>query len=138
MKPDVSTDIVAVPSSCASMHESHYWPTSDAIDGCSNPTYNCLKYELDDGTHVVASADVCGIYGNGSSALEAVEDFCMAIKTRMTDKLRGIYSGTSDFEFHGLEGYWNEDGVHVRQKHRVSISVVDGTLKSAISVDRRR
>ena len=57
MKPDVSTEIVAVPSSCASMHESHYWPTSDAIDGCSNPTYNCLKYELNDGTHVVASTD---------------------------------------------------------------------------------
>ena len=57
MKPDVSSDIVAVPSSCASMHESHYWPTSDAIDGCSNPAYNCLQYELNDGTYVVASAD---------------------------------------------------------------------------------
>ena len=135
MKPDVSTEIVAVPSSCASMHESHYWPTSDAIDGCSNPTYNCLQYELNDGTYVVASADVCGIYGNGSTAENAVEDFCTAIKTRMADKLGGIYSGTSDFEFQerefsGLERDWNEDGVHVHQRHRVSISVVDGTLKS--------
>ena len=40
-KPDVSTDIVAVQSSFASMRESHYWPTSDAMGGCSNPTYNC-------------------------------------------------------------------------------------------------
>ena len=39
-KPDVSTDIVAVQSSFASMCESHYWPTSDAMGGCSNPTYN--------------------------------------------------------------------------------------------------
>ena len=91
---------------------------------------------MNDGTHVVASADVCGIYGNGSSVEEAVEDFCMVIKTRLTNNLGGIYSQTSDLEFQerkflGLEGYWNEDGVHILQKHRVSISVVDGTLKSA-------
>ena len=44
---------------------------------------------MNDGTHVVASADVCGIYGNGSSVEEAVEDFCMAIKTRLTNNLGG-------------------------------------------------
>ena len=82
-----------------------------------------IDYNMNDGTHVVASADVCGIYGNGSSVEEAVEDFCMVIKTRLTNNLGGIYSQTSDFEFQerkflGLEGYWNEDGVHILQKHR--------------------
>ena len=118
---------------CASMHESHHWPTCDAMDGCSSPTYNCLLYELSDDTHVVVSADVCGIYGNGHSMRDAVEDFCLAIKTRLTDKLGGIYPGTSDFEFqdrefHDLERYWSEDGVKILQKRHVSISVLDGAV----------
>jgi hypothetical protein len=119
----------------ASMHKNHYWPTCGAMNGCLNPTYNCIHYELKGGSHTVASADVLGIYGEGSSLKDAVDDFCLAIKGRLIDKLGGIYPETSDFEFQesaflDLEMFWCEDGVQILHKHRISISIIDGIWKS--------
>ena len=60
------------------------------------------------------------------SAEEAIEDFRVAIKTRLADKLGGLYSGTSDFEFQErhfrtMEEGWNDDGVRILNKRRISV-----------------
>lgn len=74
------------------------------------------------------SADAKCIHASGASADEATEDFCLVIKTRLADKLGGLYPRISHFEFHKLyfgdiERGWIDDGVQILQKRQVSISV---------------
>jgi hypothetical protein len=63
---------------------------------------------LSDGAHLVVTADAKGIYANGNSAEEAIEEFRLAVKTRLSGGFDGLYFGRSDFvvhenEFLGLE-----------------------------------
>jgi hypothetical protein len=116
---------------CASMYEKSHWPEQTSSDGYVE--FNCLLYEMTDGAHVAVSADVMGIYGNGNSAAESVNEFCSAVKTRLEDKLGGIYPGTSDFayqekEFSDLESEWEADGVTIHQRRHVSVNVCTGAV----------
>ena len=112
---------------CASMFESYHWPEYEkSAEKSCQPVYNCIQYELSDGEHVVMSADAIGIHARGDSAEEAIEDFRLAIKTRLADELGGLYSGTSDFEFQEsyfrtMEEGWNDDGVLILNKLRISV-----------------
>jgi hypothetical protein len=63
---------------------------------------------LSDGAHLVVSADAKGIYADGNSAEEAIEEFRLVIKTRLSEGFGGLYFGRSEFvvhenEFLGLE-----------------------------------
>ena len=121
--------------SCASKHKSHHWPDFIPMEENYQPVYNCLQYELSDGAHMVMSADAKGIHASGASAEEAIEDFRLAIKTRLVDKQGGLYHGRSEFEFQELvfcnmEQGWIDDGVQILQKRRLFISIFDGTVKS--------
>ena len=122
--------------SCASMHEIYHWPECTSMKENSQPVYNCFQYELSDGAHVVMSADAKGIHASGACADKAIEDFYLAIRTRLEDKLGGLYPGTSDFDFQDLyfrdiEQGWEDDGVKILQKHRVSINITDGAVVNA-------
>jgi hypothetical protein len=59
------------PLTSASMCKSFEWPVADSLD----LTYNCLRYELGDGAHLVVSADAKGIHAEGNSPEDAVIDF---------------------------------------------------------------
>ena len=48
-----------VPSASAIMYESFDWPAAESVEG--NINFNCLRYELSDGAHLVISADAKGI-----------------------------------------------------------------------------
>jgi predicted RNase H-like HicB family nuclease len=114
--------------SCASMHESYHWPGFKSMEENYELVFNCLQYELSDGAHMVMSADAKGIHASGASAEESIEDFSQAIKTRLADKLGGLYPGTSHFEFQELyfrdmERGWMNDGVQINQKRQISISM---------------
>ena len=105
-----------VPLTSASMCKSFEWPVAESVEPLLNLTYNCLRYELDDGAQFVVSADVEGIYADGNSPEDAVMDFRLAIKTRLLDGLGGLYFGKSDFsfqdeEFLDLEEGWKFDDV---------------------------
>ena len=72
------------------------------------------------------SADAKGIHARGESAEEAIEDFRSAIKTRLADKLGGLYPGTSDFDFQdsyfrSIEEGWKEDDVQILKKILISV-----------------
>jgi hypothetical protein len=119
---------VQVFPSCASMHRNSDWPMVLSLEAHHNLVYNCLQYVLSDGSHVVVSADVKGIYADGDSMKDAVKDFRPAVQTRISEGLGGLYLGTSDYvfqenEFRDLENEWKSDGVKIIKRHRAAISV---------------
>ena len=56
-----------------------------------------LRYELSDGAHLVFSAVAKEIYADGNSAEDAIVEFRLAVKTRISGGLSELYFGRSEF-----------------------------------------
>jgi hypothetical protein len=72
--------------------------------------------------------DAKGIYADGNSAEDAIVEFLLAIRTRLSDGFGGLYFGRSEFsyreeEFLGLEKEWEADDVTVIKRDRVCIPI---------------
>ena len=117
-----------VASASASMCKIFDWPAVDSVEARPNLTFNCLTYELSDGAHLVVSADAKGIYADGNSAEDAIVEFRLAVKTRISGGLGGLYFGRSEFlyqekEFLGLGKEWEADDVKVIERDRISVPI---------------
>lgn len=117
-----------VPSASASMYESFDWPAAESVEAHPDLTFKCLRYELSDGAHLVVSADAKGIYADGNSAEDAIVEFRLAVKTRISGGLGGLYFGRSEYlyqekEFLGLEKEWEADDVKVIKRDRISAPI---------------
>ena len=77
------------PLSSAWTFEHFEWPAAEPVEAHPDLTFNCLNYELSDGAHMVFSADAMGIYTDGDSPAEAISEFCLAVKTRISGGLGG-------------------------------------------------
>ena len=100
-----------VPAASASMFKHFEWPAANSVEAYSDLSFNCFRYELSDGAHSVVSTDAMGIYADGNSPEDAIVEFRLAVKTRISGGLGGLYFGQSDFvyqekEFLGLEKEW--------------------------------
>ena len=112
----------------ASVFEIVEWPAADSVVSHPDLTFNCLRYELSDGAHLVVSADAKGIYADGNSPADAIAEFCLAVQTRLSGGLGGLYFGQSDFlyqekEFLGLEKEWDVDDVKIIKRDRISVPI---------------
>ena len=110
------------------MYPSTHWPATSYEKAYHNAIYNCIQYELSDGEYTVVCADAKGIHAIGDSAEDAIADFREAVETRIIEKKGGIYLGTSDFRyqeniFRELERGWEEDGVLVVNRVRISVQI---------------
>ena len=115
-------------SASASMYESFDWPAAESVEAHPDLTFKCLRYELSDGAHLVVSADAKGIYADGNSAEDAIVEFRLAVKTRISGGLGGLYFGRSEYlyqekEFLGLEKEWEADDVKVIKRDRISVPI---------------
>lgn len=75
---------------------------------------------------MIVSADAKGIYADGKSGEDAIVEFCLAVMTRTSGGLGGLYFGRSEFVFHeneflGLEKEWEADDLKILHRDRVSI-----------------
>lgn len=100
-----------VPAASASMLKHFEWPAAESVEAHPDLTFNSLRYELSDGAHLVVSAYAKGIYADGNSPQDAVAEFRLSVKTRISGGHGGLHFCQSDFvyqekEFLGLEKEW--------------------------------
>ena len=102
-------------------------------------TFNYLRYELSDGAHLVVSTVAKGTYADGNSAEDAIVEFRLAVKTRISGGLSGLYFGRSEFlcqekMFLGLEKEWEADDVKLIMRDRISVPIFTLIEKVSIAV----
>ena len=119
---------IASETDCAANHPDYYWPPAESVEAYKNLIFNCVIFQYDDGYFMAASADAKGIYADGKSSEEALEDLRTAIECRVFDKQGGIHSGTSKEEFqndyfHDLETDCEKDVVKIVNKYQCTVTV---------------
>jgi hypothetical protein len=102
-------------------------------------TFNYLRYELSDGAHLVVSTVAKGTYADGNSAEDAIVEFRLAVKTRISGGLSELYFGRSEFlcqekMFLGLEKEWEADDVKLILRNRISVPIFTLIEKVSIAV----
>lgn len=117
-----------VPAASASMFKHFEWPAAKSVEAYSDLSFNCFRYELSDGAHSVVSTDAMGIYADGNSPEDAIVEFRLAVKTRISGGLGGLYFGQRDFvyqekEYLGLEKGSDADDVKVIKRDRISVPI---------------
>lgn len=107
----------------------HFPEFTDKFDYI-NKTYNVIVYEFSEPyTHFASfTSDALGMMGEGESIEESLEDLRLLMESVIEERLGGIYSDTSSFEFQiedvkRLEDGWIEDDIDIvnRTFHTITI-----------------
>jgi hypothetical protein len=74
---------IASETYCAANHPDYYWPPAESVEAYKNLNFNFVIFQYDNGRFMAASADAKGIYADGKSCEEALEDLRTAIECRV-------------------------------------------------------